>query len=184
MPAYARWGPAGLLLAVAVMQFLLARVGPGTPLLSPWKGGGFGMFTVVDAPGHRAVSGEGLTETGDRVPIVLRLPSGGAEAIRDQRALARVRSLPNSGALEDLGQRLLSSGWAPETPAGILREVGIPEQLPLVSGQAKARYLRPAADGPEELSEITLQTWRLQFDPFVAVVSTVPLGKPVTVVGR
>jgi hypothetical protein len=44
-----RWLPAVLLLVVAINQLRLAR----TEALSPWSGGGFGMFSSTDAPGNR-----------------------------------------------------------------------------------------------------------------------------------
>jgi len=43
--------PVGLLLAVAAAQLTLAR----TAGLSPWKGGGFGMFSTTDDTGRRRV---------------------------------------------------------------------------------------------------------------------------------
>lgn len=43
------WLPAVLLTVVAVNQLRLA----GTEALSPWSGGGFGMFSTTDAPGNR-----------------------------------------------------------------------------------------------------------------------------------
>jgi len=43
--------PVGLLLAVAALQLTLAR----TAGLSPWKGGGFGMFSTTDDAGRRRV---------------------------------------------------------------------------------------------------------------------------------
>src|SRR5262245_46384965 len=43
--------PAALLLAVAVTQVVLARVAD----LSPWKGGGFGMFATNDGAAFRYV---------------------------------------------------------------------------------------------------------------------------------
>ena len=43
--------PVGLLLAVAALQLTLAR----TAGLSPWKGGGFGMFSTTDDAGRRHV---------------------------------------------------------------------------------------------------------------------------------
>jgi hypothetical protein len=43
--------PVGLLLAVAALQLTLAH----TAGLSPWKGGGFGMFSTTDDAGRRHV---------------------------------------------------------------------------------------------------------------------------------
>lgn len=44
-------GPALLLVVTAAAQMTAARVAT----LSPWKGGGFGMFSTLDAPGFRDV---------------------------------------------------------------------------------------------------------------------------------
>lgn len=41
--------PALLLVAVAIAQIVAAKTGP----LSPWLGGGFGMFATTDAPTRR-----------------------------------------------------------------------------------------------------------------------------------
>ena len=43
------WLPVALLTVVAANQFWLAR----TQFLSPWSGGGFGMFSSTDAPDNR-----------------------------------------------------------------------------------------------------------------------------------
>jgi hypothetical protein len=45
------WLPTALLLTVAVTQILLTR----TADLSPWKGGGFGMFATTDGTAFRYV---------------------------------------------------------------------------------------------------------------------------------
>jgi len=51
--AYAKWNPvafpAALLLLVAFFQIYLAR----TAWLTPWKGGGFGMFSTTDGNANR-----------------------------------------------------------------------------------------------------------------------------------
>ena len=55
--------PSVLLVVVALVQCTLARRAD----LSPWKGGGFGMFSTLDAPGFRdvriVVHGPGRSET-------------------------------------------------------------------------------------------------------------------------
>jgi len=45
------WIPAIVLIAVALTQIVLAR----TAALSPWKGGGFGMFATTDGMAFRYV---------------------------------------------------------------------------------------------------------------------------------
>ena len=47
-----RWLPPGLLLAIFAMQVVLVR----TSALTPWKGGGFGMFSTLDHGAYRRVS--------------------------------------------------------------------------------------------------------------------------------
>ena len=49
--AWRAWLPVALLLSVAGVQVTLAK----TAGLSPWKGGGFGMFSTTDDAGRRRV---------------------------------------------------------------------------------------------------------------------------------
>jgi hypothetical protein len=60
MTAMERWLVPGILVAVAVGQLFLVSFRE----LSPWKGGGFGMFASVDAPSMRVVSCEARTREG------------------------------------------------------------------------------------------------------------------------
>lgn len=90
-----------LLVAVALMQFLVAR----TTWLTPWKGGGFGMFSTVDSPSARFLRIVLETETGRvRVGIPGRL----------QRDAARLREVPNEPGLRALAEKLASATWVPE----------------------------------------------------------------------
>jgi hypothetical protein len=45
------WLPAILLIVIAMVQIMLAK----TAALSPWKGGGFGMFSTIDGTAFRYV---------------------------------------------------------------------------------------------------------------------------------
>jgi hypothetical protein len=49
VPGWAVIAPVGLLVVVAGLQIGLTRVAA----LTPWKGGGFGMFSTTDQAGHR-----------------------------------------------------------------------------------------------------------------------------------
>src|SRR6476660_7863931 len=51
-PRYAEFLPAVLLALVACAQLVLARTGD----LTPWKGGGFGMFSTLDHGAFRRVT--------------------------------------------------------------------------------------------------------------------------------
>jgi hypothetical protein len=76
------WLPAALLTVVAVNQLVLAA----TESLSPWSGGGFGMFSSTDSPAnrhlHAFVQNEGIRrevrippEFADRVRRATTLPT-------------------------------------------------------------------------------------------------------------
>jgi hypothetical protein len=47
-----RWLPPALLVAIFAMQVVLVR----TSALTPWKGGGFGMFSTLDHGAYRRMS--------------------------------------------------------------------------------------------------------------------------------
>ncbi len=87
--------PVALLLTVACVQVTLAR----TTGLSPWKGGGFGMFSTTDDAGRR------------RVRVFVRAPSRSEEiAISPSLEDAAVRAavLPGRGQLSRLAQRVVA----------------------------------------------------------------------------
>jgi hypothetical protein len=87
--------PVALLLTVACAQVTLAR----TAGMSPWKGGGFGMFSSTDDSGRR------------RVRVFVSAPERSEEiAISPslQDAAARAAVLPASGELSRLAQRVVA----------------------------------------------------------------------------
>lgn len=95
--------PVVLLVLVAVHQIILSR----TDHLSPWKGGGFGMFSTTDGGASR------------HLRAWIETPSGATEvfpppALRD--AVSRVRELPAVTALERLARELAEhhANTAPE----------------------------------------------------------------------
>jgi hypothetical protein len=95
LPAAAVWLPALLLVLVAANQFRLAH----GENLSPWSGGGFGMFSSTDAPNnrhlHAFVQNEGIRR---EVAIPARL----------EVAVRRATTLPTRRRLEKLGEELAS----------------------------------------------------------------------------
>lgn len=94
----------GVLVVVAVIQAVLTQ----TQDLTPWKGGGFGMFASVDRVEHRAVRLYLETEDGQ----VLAVPSlsAGEPAVRD--LAARVQALPSDGAVGALAAEMASLDWS------------------------------------------------------------------------
>jgi hypothetical protein len=85
--------PAALLLGVALTQLALARAAA----LTPWAGGGFGMFASSDVRGSRHLHAFAL-HAGVRREVLVP---------EDARERAwRTLSFPSKHALERLGQRL------------------------------------------------------------------------------
>ena len=91
----ARWLPPALLVLVAANQFRLAH----TEDISPWSGGGFGMFSSTDAPNnrhlHAFVQNEGIRRE-VAIPAELEV------------AVRRATTLPTRRRLERLGEQLAS----------------------------------------------------------------------------
>jgi hypothetical protein len=86
--------PVALLIAVAGAQVVLARASG----LSPWKGGGFGMFSTTDDSGRRRMK---VFVTGpDRSEEIAITPS-----LED--AAARATVLPSDGQLARLARRVI-----------------------------------------------------------------------------
>ncbi len=93
LPTHA-W-PAAILCLVATVQIALAQLGG----LSPWLGGGFGMFATIDSRSERHLAA--LLETpGLRRPV--RIP-GELEDLA-----LRTRVLPTEARLRHFGARLLA----------------------------------------------------------------------------
>jgi hypothetical protein len=88
-----RYAPAVLLVAVASTQIALA-FGAG---LSPWKGGGFGMFSTLDARPHRFLRIQ--VDAPDRSEELTVPPSL-------EEMAAGVEILPTDGRLERFAQAI------------------------------------------------------------------------------
>lgn len=168
-----------LLVVIACAQFYVAN----TSTLSPWKGGGFGMFATIDGSSMRSLSGVGKTAQGKTVSIDLL-----SSLSSPQRLAARI--WPAAISLDDLADRALSVPVVPsDRKLEYLDEYGevvasdpnanaiaYIEQLPPLYKMA------PRADASgldsERLVEITLQWRRLLFDPEQARLTSEPLGAP------
>jgi len=87
--------PAWLLVLVATAQIVAAKTGP----ISPWLGGGFGMFSTTDSPARRHLHAvalrEGLREELE-LPDELSLSVRKAQSFPSQR---RLRALAHKIAL-------------------------------------------------------------------------------------
>ena len=86
--------PVAMLMAVAAVQVVLTR----TSGLSPWKGGGFGMFSTTDDSGRRYV--KVFVSAPDRSEEIAISPS-----LED--AAARAAALPSDGRLARLARQVI-----------------------------------------------------------------------------
>ena len=87
------WLPALLLTVVALNQLRLAR----TESLSPWSGGGFGMFSSTDSPGNRHLH---AFVQNDGIRREVAIPPDLAETVR------RATTLPTRQRLGSLAAEL------------------------------------------------------------------------------
>ena len=93
------WGPVTILLIGAANHFWLVQ----RHHLSPWLGGGFGMFSTTDVGSTRQVFVTAITRNGAEHPVTLREP------LRD--LMQRARGLPDR-------QRLATLAWASREALG------------------------------------------------------------------
>jgi hypothetical protein len=106
--AWRVWLPVALLATVAGAQVTLAR----TSTLSPWKGGGFGMFSTTDDAGRR------------RVRIYVSAPGRSEEiAITPSLEDAAVRAavLPTARRLAHLGRLVVDRETRYRRPVDTVR---------------------------------------------------------------
>ena len=100
--------PAALLVTIACCQIALTR----TSSLSPWKGGGFGMFASLDGMGFRSVR------------LFVEAPSRSEElAVPDSLAgdAMKVAALPTERALRSFAGRVLERERQRQRPADSVR---------------------------------------------------------------
>ncbi len=87
-----------LLVLVACLQLWRAH----TQHLTPWKGGGFGMFSTVDAPGKRILRTYLVTPEGEALALY-----GDLSVQKD-----RVVSMPDAETLEQVARDAAAEAWA------------------------------------------------------------------------
>jgi hypothetical protein len=100
--------PAALLVLIAIGQMALT----GVASLTPWKGGGFGMFSTNDHAAHRTIR---ITVTArDRSEEIAISPS-----LRD--AADRAAMLPGHRELARLARLVVEREWRHGRPADAVR---------------------------------------------------------------
>lgn len=97
-----RYGPCALLVSVALTQCYFARCHG----LTPWKGGGFGMFSTVDAGPHRRLV---VRFVADGIESEVKLRYSGVADLQDEAT--QVRNLPSANRLTAFARALAAQSW-------------------------------------------------------------------------
>jgi hypothetical protein len=105
--------------------------------LTPWKGGGFGMFSTVDSPAGRVVRVELDTDVG---PLAVAVPA----ALRDQAGVAR--AAPSTDRLIGLAREVAEQWWVVPDVAALAGPAGPPPDDVVRAIAAEAVRAVEAAD--------------------------------------
>jgi hypothetical protein len=161
------WLPSLILVGVAIVQIYLAH----TVNLTPWKGGGFGMFAAIDSPSMRVIAVEALTEEGEVINLDLF-------RTLSPSITRRLRSLPRKSDLAEIAPQLLGKLVVPIT----IRQQAAYQKLQLENVnlelikqldsnfKGRSRYKLKQIDDPvlpetiKQIKAVRLQWWRLRFD--------------------
>jgi hypothetical protein len=154
------WLAPALLCGVAVLQMTVTAQTP----LSPWKLGGFGMYSSVDSVRARWIRAVLVTSAGE-LPISFdRLLEDRPELARRARA---VRSLPDPVSLSAIGEELLQGpkGFVDCTPEALRQGEGRRTRI-------RAAFVRMRAPGPSRafgcrrmvVAGLRLEIWRHRYE--------------------
>lgn len=179
MTSIERWLAPGILVAVALVQLLLAH----TVGLSSWKGGGFGMFATVDSPGARIVGCEAVTTTGETIRV------RASQAINDDR-WDTFRAMPDERALSIIARSMLNLTYVRSgVRTGAANErfkAENPDLAATLDGEASrgSDFYRPLRIGDPDLPEdqlvrlqsVKLRWWSVTFNRKTKKLHTEPLG--------
>lgn len=114
--------------------------------LTPWEGGGFGMFSTVDKRQARFVRCKLITSTGE---VRARLP-GHLDTYVEQ-----MRALPTQARADELAGYLARAAWAPPSDSGGSS-----------GGDSLYRYLAPgdtSSAAPVPVAAVRVEVWRYRF---------------------
>jgi hypothetical protein len=176
-----------LLCAVVLVQ----RIEVHLVDLSPWKGGGFGMFSTVEAPSARFLRVYLHTQDGDHLVTLPRALASRARELRTAPTLERAKDLARAAAAArwllldvDLATRARAAGGGQSNDAPGLdlpvQATPDPREDPLADSAVQPaprpasvqiyRALGPKETAPKrsrpiELDRVRVEVWQYQFDP-------------------
>ena len=152
-----RWAVPLLLICVALRQIVLVY----TVGLTPWKGGGFGMFSSVDKARSRLIVVEGITTEGKLIKIDIN----SVEDIFSTRKLTLLKAIPQTELLQELAYMLLDS------------------KLQLTKNEGIYRLTQEKSSSSQvvRLQQVKVQVWNFHFDPQTHRIWYEPLSSKVEV---
>lgn len=89
-----------VLFIIACFQFATASISE----LSPWKGGGFGMFSTIESPSSRVIRVHLITSDNTKIPV--KVPD------QFRKLAAQIRTKPKQSDIDNLAVALSNKSWA------------------------------------------------------------------------
>lgn len=196
VPSSAHWWPQlwsraltllvpALLCLIAAAQVLAANYGT----LSPWKGGGFGMFGTIDGPTNRFLSVIAVAAGGEEYRVSVPFGRYRRPAAFTSSFMLKLRTMPRRREMLELAQAVLNSHLGPSDTAS-----SIPPHLALSSlgavlqgGHDRRRVMQVL--GPRrtatsvEVRAVRVEVLRVRFDPASQTAQLVTFIAPATVSG-
>jgi len=178
-----RWLAPGILVGIALFQIILTFAVD----LTPWKGGGFGMFSTIDGPDMRLIWCEGTTLDGESILIDAPL------AVSEDEE-SGMQAIPKQRALFKLGHMLMGMEFVPDTAGDRAVATKLREENPEVDfgfgmgddlSQGFYRPMRssdPEDDSIVELDSVRLRWWKVVYDSENNLIRTEPLGEQIEMV--
>lgn len=179
----ANWLPSLLCIGIALTQMVLAS----TENLSPWLGGGFGMFSGIDSPMNRVLICEAINENGH--PLTISLKS--SKYLNEKFSFFRLLTLPSQSELNRLASMLIDADLLLEKN-DVLNPLKSPEVHFNRIFKDKNEAIPPLyrvrlaneqeADGTAiRLQAVRISVWRLRFETRDARLYRTLVGKSVEV---
>ena len=142
-----------LLIAIACLQFYLVQ----TQGLTPWKGGGFGMFSTVDSGGARFLR---IYLTSQDQETAVPLPRSDAYS----RLEDEIQRFPRQRLLNQLTAKLATETWVPDNHNPFNTEPTTEDNLDQPT--YRAAYEGEPVNQPDKIpvEAIRVEVWRYRFD--------------------
>jgi hypothetical protein len=145
------WCAPGLLCVIALTQIARVR----TTLLTPWKGGGFGMFSTVDSVGARFV--KIYVQTADGVDAT-------SASAPDTELLRKIHAAPAERDVRLLADGLLYGDWVEVERSKVAQKPGS------VNRPRMVRLVNPGEPAPPEnlhveCTAVRVEVWKYRFAP-------------------